>query len=154
MPAHFVYRTYRIALDGDSARSRIDSFLLENGFVKDGGAGGIFLYRYPSLRFSSKRPLTCISRLSLDVDGRGGGAAVKIGVTFTKIKYFNVFMMTLLCVVLPTVLGIVQHGTPDMPPMSFVGIPLGVGVHYHVRGRVFRVLERIVRYIESEGTRG
>ncbi len=144
MTKKFVYRTYKTQGDADSVLKKLCTVLLESGFVRTGEAGGILFFRYPSVRFSSKKPLTCVSRLSLEVTELNGSSLVKTGVTFTKIKYFTIFIMLLLCAVLPAVLGYIQHGVPDIPPMSFLGIPLGFMVHYHVRGRVFRALGRLI----------
>ena len=130
--------------DPDSVLKNITDALLRRRYVLTGSSGSTHFFRYPSLIFSSKRPLTCISRLSLEVTDHNELSLIKVGVTFTKIRYYTIIMVTFLCVVVPAGLGIVQKGTPDMPPMAFLGIPLGVLVHFHVRGRVFRALGRLI----------
>ena len=148
MASHYVYRTYRSNSGADRTRQRLSEILMRYGFVSNGESEGVTHFRYPSLRFSSARPLTCISRLSFEFVEQNGSTLVKTGVTFTKIKYFTICIMLMICAVIPAVLGIVQRGVPDIPPMSYLGIPLGFMVHYHVRGRVFRALGRLVRSVE------
>ena len=150
MTPHFVYRNYKSSCKADFLRDKLSTALVENGFVQTGNSDNTTFFRYPFLRFSSKRPLTCISRLSLEVTERDEGSDIKIGITFTKIRYFIIFIMLLFCVIIPSVLGIIQHGVPDVPPMAFLGIPLGFMAHYHVRGRVFRALGRLIDSIEKE----
>ena len=147
MSAQFVYRTYTTEGGVDSVRKKLTGILLGKGYIQTGNSATTIFFRYPSLLFSSKKPLTCISRLSIEVTEKKGGSLVKAGVTFTKIRYFIILVMFLFCVVMPAVLGIVQHGVPDIPPHAILGIPLGFMVHYHVRGRVFRALGRLIESI-------
>ena len=69
---------------------------------------------------------------------------VKIGVNFAKIRYFTIIMMFSICVLFPALLGYIKNGMPDVPPMAFLGIPLGFMLHYHVRWRVLRTLNRLI----------
>ena len=149
MSDSFVYRTYTIRGNRTSVRDRITERLIKNGYVLKNDTGAVRFFRYPKILFSSKRPLTCISRLSLDVMEKNTGSSVKIGVTFTKIRYFTIGIMLLICVVVPVITGIIKYGIPDIPPVSYLGIPLGFMLHYHVRARAFRALKRLVYSVEE-----
>lgn len=144
MSAQFAYRTYKTKGDANSIREKLTFMLVGKGYILEGSSYTTRYFKYPSLLFSTKKPLTCISLLSLEVIERNGGSIVKIGVTFTKIRYFTIFIMLMFCIIIPAILGIMQHGVPDVPPMAVLGIPLGFMVHYHVRGRVFRTLGRLI----------
>ena len=150
MSAQFVYRSYKSGCDAAAVRKKLDFEFRTRGYIRTGNSGAVEFYRYPSLRFTSKKPLTCVSRLSLEVTKDSGGSRVTAGVTFTKVKYFTVFVMLMFCAVIPVTLGIVLHGVFDLPPISYLGIPLGFMVHYHVRGRVFRALGRLVSRCDEE----
>ena len=147
MSAKFVYRTFNVKGDADSVRKNLAEALFQKGFVRIGTIDSAESFRYPSILFSSKKPLTCISRLSLEVSEGDGDSLVKAGFTFTKIRYFTITIFVLLCVVIPITLGIVLRGNFDLPPMSFLAIPLWFMVHYHVRGRVFRTFRRLLASI-------
>lgn len=149
MSAQFAYRTYKTTGDADSIREKLTFILVEKGYIPKGDSHTTRYFKYPSFLFSTKKPLTCISLLSLDVIERNDGSIVKIGVTFTKIRYFTTFIMLMFCIVIPALLGIMQHGVPDMPPMAFLGIPLGFLMYYHVRARVFRTLGRLIKMLEG-----
>lgn len=94
--------------------------------------------------FSSKRPLSCISTLTVDISNGGDTVIVDIGVSFTKIKYFFIAVLMILCVVLPAVISYYQRGAIDIPPPSYLGIPIGFMVHYHVRWRVLHTIRRLI----------
>ena len=147
MSTKFVYRTFNARGDADSVRKKLATALLQKGFVRIGNINSTESFRYPSILFSSKKPLTCISRLTLEVTEGDRSSIVKIGFTFTKIRYFTITIFILLCVVIPITLGIVMSGNFDLPPMAFLGIPLGFMVHYHVRRRVFRTFGRLLASI-------
>jgi len=155
MSAKFVYKTYKIQGNADLIREKLIDILLDKGYIRKWNlkttenSDTVMYFKYPSLLFSTKNPLTCISCLSLDVIDGKDGIILKIGVTFTKIKYFTIFIMLLFCVIIPSVLGIIQHGIPDVPPMAVIGLPLGFMVYYHVRSRVFRALGRLIKSIED-----
>ena len=151
MADSFTYKTYEIHGDGTSVREKISELFTERGYIRTGESGSACLFRYPSILFSSKKPLTCISRLSLDVTERNGRSRVTIGVTFTKIRYFTIALIVLICIGIPVLISFVQYGInrlPDIPPMAYLGLPLGFMLHYHVRWRVFRAVKRLV---ESAG---
>jgi len=127
MADSFVYKSYDVKGDRVSVRDKIVSLLIKNGYIRTGESGSACLFRYPSIRFSSKKPLTCISCLSLDVTDRNGTSLVKVGMTFTKIRYYTIFMMLFICAGIPVLLSIAKHGishAPDIPPMAYLGIPL------------------------------
>jgi len=144
MKSPFSYKTYRITGQADNVQKKLFSFLESSGLKRTGSGEGTALYRYPSLFFSSKRPLTCISRLSTAVRQREGSVDVLLGVSFTKIRYYTIALIAILCFILPALLGYVQYRRVDIPLFSYIGIPIGVLLHYHVRWRVFRVLKRLV----------
>jgi len=153
VPKTFVYKLYDITGNPDFVRDAVVEELLSRGFVAEGVEGMVKVLRYSSLFFSSKKPLTCISRLTIAPDDRGENRII-VGASFTRIRYFTITVMALLCGVLPAFLGYVQHGMPDIPPMAFLGIPLGFMVHYHVRARAFRALGRLVRRCDEVSKTG
>mgnify|MGYP000748707158 CR=1 FL=1 len=69
---------------------------------------------------------------------------VKIGANFNKIRYFNISLIAVMCFVIPAILGYMQSGFPDIPPVSYLGIPLGFMIHYHVRMRSLKTLKRFI----------
>ena len=85
----------------------------------------------------------------MEVKNANGKVIVKIGVNFTKIRNFNILIMFFICAVIPAFLAYIKHGIPDIPPMSYLGIPLGVLVHYHVRWRVFNTLGKLIRQLRD-----
>ena len=145
----YVYRTYKTKGTADSIREGLTRSFLARGYKQTGNDDNITFFRYTSLAFSSGRPLTCVSRLSLEVKGKNGSVLVKIGANFDKIRYFNIIVMVLVCGVLPALLGYIKNGIPDIPPMAYLGIPVGIMVHYHVRGRVFRAFRRLIVNVEA-----
>ncbi len=144
MKKKYVYRTYRTKGNPDSVRNRLADMLLSHGYKRTGNENSVEYFRYPAITFSSKRPLTCISGLSLEVTGHNGDVRVKIGANFAKIRFFIILVMVILCAVIPGILGYLQHGIPDIPIVAYLGIPLGIMVHYNVRWRVFRALGRFI----------
>jgi len=144
MSSKYVYRTYHTRCTADAIREELTGSLLSSGYKQTGKENNVFYFRYPSITFSSRRPLTCISSLSMEIIKQSEKVRVKIGVNFAKIRYFNIIVMFSVCVLLPALLGYIKNGIPDVPPMAFLGIPLGFMVHYHVRWRVFRALDRII----------
>lgn len=154
MSSDYVYRTYHTKGTTDSVREKLTESLLSNGYQQTGNENNVYFFRYPSFLFSSKRPLTCVSRLSLEVtendEKNSGKIQVKIGANFTKIRYFTISLITVGCFILPAVLGYIQRGMPDIPPMAYLGIPVGFMLHYHVRWRVFKTLRRLIVNIEEK----
>ena len=154
MSDSYVYRTYHTKGTTNSVREKFTASLLSNGYQQTGNENNVYFFRYPSLLFSSKRPLTCVSRLSLQVmendKKKDGNIKVKIGVNFIKIRYFTIGMITVVCFVLPALLGYIQKGVPDIPPVAYFGIPVGFMIHYHVRWRVFNTLRRMIFTIEEK----
>ena len=49
----------------------------------------------------------------------------------------------------PVFLGYLLNGVPDIPPVSYIGIPLGFMIHYHVRMRSFKTLKRLIQNLEK-----
>jgi len=144
MPKNFVYRIYTTKGTAGAVRARLTESLVSHGYQQTGNENNILIFRYPSLTFSSKRPLTCVSLLSLEATQKNGEVRVKIGATFTKIRYFTIGIMAVICGVIPVLLSILQRGVVDIPVPAYLGIPLGFMVHYHVRWRVFRAFRRLV----------
>ena len=145
----FVYRIFEISGDETEIRNHLSDYLIHNGYRKERGTGDEDHFRYPKLTFSSKKPLTCISRLSLDIVELEDRKAVRFGVTFTKIRAFTIGVLFVICVIVPAVSGMIRSGEPRFSPVAFLGIPLGFIVHYHVRWRVFRTLQRLVTRLEA-----
>ena len=155
MTDNFVYKTYTTEGSADSVRTKLSDFLLANGYIRTGTNGSLEYFRYPSILFTSKKPLTCISRLSAEVLGNpnngspySGKIVVKIGANFAKIRYFNITGIAILCFLIPAVLGYIQNGIPDIPPVSYNGIPVGFMLHYHVRTRSLNALKRLIQNLK------
>ena len=149
----FVYRKYSLKAPAGDIGNRIASLLEENDYQVVSSGDGMTTYRYPGFTFNSRRPLTCVSRMTVRVHPDGNGARVQVGMTFTKIRYFTIALIGLICFVLPAMLGLARYGYPDIPPMAFLGIPLGFMLHYHVRWRVYTALGRLMKqaeYLEQE----
>jgi hypothetical protein len=147
MASQFIYKTYKTKGDARTIRDELIYLLLSKGYVKDGNSytDNANHFRYPSWFFSSKKPLTCISRLSIETAGNGGEVTVKVGMTFSKIRNFTVFLILFVCAGIPAVIGIMRNGSPDFSPMAGLGIPAGILAYYAVRGRVFRYWKFLVR---------
>ena len=150
MTTHYIYRTYTISGDASSLDERIAGILLSKGYQVERKEGNSTYFRNPSLTFSSKRPLTCVSRLMVKLEDHDGSVRVNIGVNFAKIRLCTIAMFGLVCFVLPAVVGYVKYGIPEIPPMAYIGIPLGIMVHYHVRWRVFRTLGLLLDQLGTE----
>ena len=154
MKYSYVYRTYHTKGTTDSVREKFIESLLSNDYQQTGNENNVYFFRYPSFLFSSKRPLSCISRLSLEVTGNDSKNSrkvrIKVGANFTKIRYFTISLITVGCFILPAVLGYIQSGVPDIPPVAYFGIPVGFMIHYHVRWRVFNTLRRLIVTIEEK----
>ena len=147
----YIYKKYTVRGEKTRVSEEIKNILVSNGFILTGETDDSRNFRYSSLRFSSKKPLTCISRLSLGIKEKNGVSHITVGVTFTKIRYFTILVMLLVCVVLPLVMSFVKYGynqPPDIPLPAYLGIPLGFMLHYHVRMRVFRVLRRLMESVD------
>jgi hypothetical protein len=149
MTSKFVYKTYNTKGDARYVRDELIYLLLSKGYVKNGNtdSGSTISFRYPSWFFSSKKPLTCISQVSLETSGSGGEVTIKVGMTFTKIRNFTVFLILLVCAGIPAFIGIIRNGSPDFSPMAGLGIPAGFLAYYAVRGRVFRYWKFLVRKV-------
>jgi len=155
MKNSFVYRKYTLNAPVASIGRRITELLHENGYRIISSEDNLTTYRYPGITFNSRRPLSCVSRMTVRIDPDGSGAQVQVGMTFTKIKYFTITLIGLICFVLPAIIGFTRYGYPDIPPMAFFGIPLGFMLHYHVRWRVNTELGRLLKqaeYLEQENT--
>ena len=150
MANKYVYRTYRTKGSPDFVCKRLAAYLLSHGYKHTGEESSVMYFQNTAITFSSKRPMSCISRLSLEVTGENGNVRVKIGANFAKIRYFIVIVMFLMCAVIPWILGYLQHGVPDIPTVAYLGIPLGIMVHYQVRWRVFRALGRLIAQMGEE----
>jgi len=148
MKSPYVYKTYSSPHDAAYVRDMLVETFLKHGYKQEDGSDGALQFRNPSITFSSKKPITCISRIRFHLNPGPGVTQVVTGVTFTKIRYYTIFVMTLICVIVPIALGIWQHGRPEIPPMGVIGVPLGFLVHYHVRARVFRTIRHMIEWME------
>lgn len=144
----FVFKTFRTKGNLETVRYSITGHLLEHGMVQTGvsDSGAVVYFRYPSLWFSSKRPLTCLSELTVESRGSGGDVHVRVGASFVKIRNFNIFLMAFIWMGLPTVIALMRGTMPDFSPFGVLVVPAGFLVHYTVRGRVFRYLRRVIEF--------
>ena len=153
MKDSYVYRKYSLNAPAAGVGDRIAGLLEQNGYKVVSSEDGLTSYRYPGIAFNSRRPLSCVSRMTVRIKPEGGGIQVRVGMTFTKIRYFTIALIGIICFVLPAMIGYVRYGYPDIPPMAFFGIPLGFMLHYHVRWRVYTALGRLLKqaeYLEQE----
>lgn len=144
MPHRDVERLYRAESAPSLLRERLADALTVRGFILRERNGDSDRFRNPSLTFSSTKPLTCISSLQLSVQPSGGGSEVRAVFTFTKIKVFIITVLIMVCLAIPSAIGIAQRGYPDIPPTAWICIPVGFLVHYHVRARAIRAFGRLV----------
>ena len=151
MTGKTVFRTYKTKGDSHFIHKEITYLLLSKGFVSTGASDSDkkSFFKYPSIFFSSKKPWTCVSELSVETMGNSGEIKVRLGMTFTKIRNFTIFIMTLVCLIIPIFLGIMRKGSPDFSPMSSLGIPAGFLVYYAVRGRVFRYFGYLIKQVDN-----
>jgi hypothetical protein len=142
----FVFKTYRTRGNPEAVRYGLTSHLLERGMVQTGvsESGAVVSFRYPSLLFSSKRPWTCLSELTVEARGNGGEVKVRIGASFVKIRNFTILLMGFIWMGLPTGLALLRGTFPDFSPFGVLVVPAGFLIHYSVRGRVFRYLRRAI----------
>lgn len=142
----FVYRTYRMTGDPESALDTLIRRLTVRGMIRTDAVTGIRTasFRYPSFFFSSRRPLTCISRLTAEVRREGRETVVRIGATFTKIRNYTIVIFGLIWIGLPILVAVLRGAFPDFSPFGVLVVPVGFLLHYSVRGRVFRALRRII----------
>ncbi len=150
VPKTIIYRKFPVSTSAVTVANRLEQALTNKGFVRNSASGPAFEFRNRSLTFSSTNPLTCISRIvipPMDTDMRG---TIIVGASFTKIRYYTIAVMVLFCVALPAMIGYIQSGVPEVPPTSLIGFPLGFFLHYHVRGRAFRALGRLVSHCDHQ----
>ena len=146
----FVYRSWSIRGEASKVADSLAGLLLRSGYVQNGSSGGVCFFCNPIFTFSSRRPLSCISRLSLDVKQNGATSRVTVGATFTKIRYFTITLMLLVCGAAPVAVSIMKYGRPDIPPPAWLGIPVGFMLHYHVRWRIFRAIRMLVMSVGKD----
>lgn len=146
----FVYRTYRMTGDPKSALDTLIRRLTVRGMVRMDNVTDALVasFRYPSIFFSSRRPLTCVSRLTAEVRHDGRETVVRIGAAFTKVRAYTIIILGFIWIGLPILVAVLRGAFPDFSPFGVLVVPLGFLLHYSVRGRVFRTLRRI---IESGG---
>ena len=144
MAAPFVFKTYQVTGTPETVRHNLDELLRTSGLAGTGTGESTLYYRYPSFTFSSKRPLSCLSRLAVSFSREGEDVSIRVGATFTKIRYYTIAVFTLVCVVLPALISYYERGAPTIPPPSYLGLPLGVMVHYHVRWRAFHAIRQLI----------
>lgn len=147
----FIHRKYRISGAPADVLDSLSRHLTAHGMVKTETAGNGLsaFFRYPSIFFSSKRPLTCISKLFIVVSGAGGDTEVEVGVTFTKIRNYTMFILGFIWVGLPVLFAIFQRTVPNFSPFGVLVVPVGFLLHYSVRGKVFRTLKRLIESVEG-----
>ena len=145
MKSPFSHKTYRTSGEADTIQKKFISFLESSGLERIDSRDSTMLFRYPSLFFSSKRPLTCISRLTTVIRQNNGAVDIQLGVSFTKIRFYTIALIAILCFLFPALISYVKYGRVEIPLLSYIGIPIGFLLHYHVRWRVFRVLKRLIR---------
>jgi hypothetical protein len=107
-------------------------------------SGRTVFFRHPSFFFSSRRPLTCFSGLSLEIRGRRGDVEVKVGASFKKLRNTIIFITGFIWVGLPVTVGLINGAIPDFSPFGVLVVPTGFLIHYSFRGKAFRYLKRLI----------
>jgi hypothetical protein len=144
MKATFSYKSFSITASPLEAERNLASILEAGGLKKAGSAGGALLFRNPWPLFSMRRPLTCISRVSIAATTQNGFGAVRIGVDLFRIKGFISALVLGFCFTLPLLAEYWLKNDFQLPPTSWVGIPAGFLFYWHVRACVFRHLGKLV----------
>ncbi|MHB9029438.1 MAG: hypothetical protein ACYC9O_11780, partial [Candidatus Latescibacterota bacterium] len=141
------YKTYRIQGNPESALDLLTSRLLKEGMVRKGvsESGRTVYLRHPSFFFSSRRPLTCFSELSLEASGRRGDVEMRVGASFKKLRNTIIFATAFIWVGLPVTVGMVNSAIPDFSPFGVLVVPTGFLIHYSLRGSAFRFLKRLIQ---------
>ncbi len=147
----YIHKSYRIRGNPDAVFDELIILFQARGLVKTGFAvnGRKAFFRYPSVFFSTRRPLTCVSDLTLETRGIGRETEVRLGATFVKVRYFILLTMSFIWVGLPLLVGLLRSSLPDFSPFGVLIVPTGVLLHYSIRGRVFRHLRRLVHRVEE-----
>ena len=145
MIATCYYKTFSITGSVAAFRKKFASILESGGLKIKGSKDGTLLFRYPSLFFTSKRPLTYITSLSLDTFQENGRVRVRIGVNLLKIKMLIAVLVSFVCFMLPILFSYWYKGWIDLPPTSWTGVPAGMLLYYHARARVSRMLKRVAQ---------
>jgi hypothetical protein len=147
----FVYKTFTTSGTPENVRRLITDRILSLGMKQTGisESGAVTFFRYPYPFFSSRKPLTCISRLSVETRGGGGTVRVRVGASFEKIRWFTIFLMSFIWFGIPVLVGILRNSFPDFSPFGCLVVPAGIFTHYSVRGRAFRYLRT---FIERAGS--
>lgn len=145
MISTFYYKTFSITGSVTAFQKKFASVLESGGLKNNGSKDGALLFRHPSLFFTSKRPLTYITSLSLDTFQENGSVRVRIGVNLLKIKMLIAVLILFFCFMLPIMFGYSYKGWFDLPPTSWTGIPVGMLLYYHARARVSRMLKRVAQ---------
>ncbi len=143
--SNYAYKTFRISGSPGIIHKKLASILESGGLKFMSSMNGTMLFRYPSLFFSSKRPLTYISRLVFGVRQENGRTQVRVGINFARIKCLIAALIFVLCFVIPLLIGYWFKGKFDLAPTSGIGIPVGILLYFHVRARVFRLMKRLVQ---------
>lgn len=154
MPSSYVYKTYTASGDLAAIRDRLIALFKATGYRLIEERQNEIALRYPAITFSSKKPLTCVSKLTISLQPESKNTiSARFGMTFTKIKWFTILVIGSICGVLSPAISYWLHGSFDIPTPAYLGIPLGVMMHYHVRWRAFTALKRLLRQAESEAAK-
>ena len=109
---------------------------------------------YRGLFFTTRKPLTCVSYgivfFGSMEKARKTRTAVTVYLNFFKIKLFTAFLFIFLCLIIPITISWFLKQRIDIPPFSFLGLPLGIVVYFHVRNRTFRAFGKLIRLLESK----
>src|SRR3989339_1270059 len=91
-----IYRIFDTDSPMEKAYGKITEALVSKGLVMGNVSGTITTFKYPGLFFSSRKPATCISLLSMEIFREFGRTRVRFGVSLIKIKVFtSVFVFSL-----------------------------------------------------------
>ena len=140
----FIIKKFNANCSMQNAYERISDALISLGMVPVEVKGSIASFKYKSIFFSSKKPASCISFLTMEVSNEFGHTKVRFSISMKKIKIFTTVFVFLLFFVLPPLVNYTKTGNVDFSPFSGLGIPVGLLIYFHVRWRVLRMLKNQV----------
>ena len=155
----FARKKFVLRGDRDSLLGKLQDILREAGFdvsnpnvvgADDSTVRLSFVYR--GIYITTRKPVTCVSHGIIFFGGKSGTRPVRIPATLFvilfKIKIFTAVLFLGLCFILPGAISWYMKGNIDISPLSYLALPLGFIVYFHVRARVFRMFGNLIRLAE------
>ena len=140
----YCYQTFIITGSPTAFQKKFASILESRGLKYRGSAQGRIIFINPSLLFTSKRPISYVSRISVEPLRENGSNVVLIGASFARLKLAVSLLILIVCFIIPVMIGFASLGRYDLPPTSWIGIPFGYLLYLHLRARANRSLRKLV----------